>query len=52
MIAGSYNINLNRETFELLQKVRDDLGVKLGFEPTYGQVVRHLASAYFDKKET
>ena len=46
MIAGNYNINLNRETFELLQKVRDDLGIKLGFEPTYGQVVRHLISMY------
>ena len=46
MTPGNYNINLNRETFELLQKVRGDLGVKLGFEPTYGQVVRHLISMY------
>lgn len=46
MNDGKYTINLNRETFELLQKVRDDLGIKLGFEPTYGQVVRHLISMY------
>lgn len=47
----NYNVTLNKETYELLQDVKNDLMVNLGFEPTNGQVVRHLASAYFEKKE-
>jgi hypothetical protein len=47
-----YSVTLNKETYELLQDVKNDLTAKLGFEPTNGQVVRHLAAAYFDKKET
>lgn len=44
---NAYAVNLNKETFDLLQKVRDELTSKLGFEPTNGQVVRHLISIYF-----
>ena len=44
---NNFTVTLNKETFELLQKVKDDLVVKLGFEPTNGQVVRHLISIYF-----
>ena len=47
-----YSVTLNKETYDLLQDVKNDLTAQLGFEPTNGQVVRHLASAYFDKKET
>ena len=42
-----YSITLNKETFDLLQRVKTDLSQKLGFEPTNGQVVRHLISIYF-----
>lgn len=44
---NNFTVTLNKETFELLQKVKDDLVAKLGFEPTNGQVVRHLISIYF-----
>ena len=44
---NGYTINLNKETFDLLLKVRNELTEKLGFEPTNGQVVRHLISIYF-----
>lgn len=44
---NNFTVTLNKETFELLQKVKDDLGAKLGFEPTNGQIVRHLISIYF-----
>lgn len=44
---NTLSVNLNKETFDLLQKVREDLAVKLGFEPTNGQVIRHLISIYF-----
>ena len=37
---------LNKDTFELLQKVRTQLFEELGFEPTNGQVVRHLIVTY------
>jgi hypothetical protein len=47
----SYTINLNRDTFEALHGVRDDLSDKLGFEPTLGQVVRHLISFYRSNPE-
>jgi len=46
MSNASYSINLNRDTFELLQKVQQGLVEKLGFEPTLGQVVRHLIAVY------
>jgi hypothetical protein len=44
---SDYKVILNKETFDMLQKVKDDLVTKLGFEPTNGQVVRHLISIYF-----
>ena len=44
---NGYTINLNKETFDLLLKVRNEMTEKLGFEPTNGQVVRHLISIYF-----
>lgn len=42
-----FAVKLNRETWDLLIQVRTELGKKLGFEPTNGQVVRHLISIYF-----
>jgi len=42
----SFSVKLNRETWDLLVQVRTELSSKLGFEPTNGQVVRHLISAY------
>lgn len=47
MNDGKYTINLNRETFELLQRVKEVMALDLGFIPTYGQVVRHLITTYF-----
>lgn len=47
MKESSYTVNLNHETWELLQQVREKLSAELGFEPTNGQVVRHLISIYF-----
>jgi hypothetical protein len=47
MKEAAYVVNLNRETFDLLQQVRQELSADLGFEPTNGQVVRHLISIYF-----
>jgi hypothetical protein len=47
MKDAAYVVNLNRETFELLQQVQQDLSADLGFEPTNGQVIRHLISIYF-----
>lgn len=44
---NAYAVNLNKETFDLLQKVRAEMTDKLGFEPTNGQVIRHLISIYF-----
>lgn len=44
---NGYTVNLNKETFDLLLKVRNELMDKLGFEPTNGQVIRHLISIYF-----
>jgi hypothetical protein len=47
----TYTVNLNRDTFELLHGVRDEMSDKLGFEPTLGQVVRHLISVYRNNPE-
>jgi hypothetical protein len=44
--ADKYAVTLNQETFELLQKVRGELVLKLGFQPTNGQVVKHLIAFY------
>jgi hypothetical protein len=51
MKESLYAINLNRETFDLLQDVRRALTTSLGFEPTNGQVVRHLIAIFFDETE-
>lgn len=42
-----FSVTLNKETYDLLVQVKDELTTKLGFEPTNGQVVRHLISIYF-----
>jgi hypothetical protein len=47
MKESPYAVNLNRETFDLLQDVRVELTASLGFQPTNGQVIRHLISLYF-----
>lgn len=47
MSQAAYSINLNRDTFELLKKVQHELETSMGFEPTLGQVVRHLLNAYY-----
>jgi hypothetical protein len=46
MKPQNYVVTLNQETFELLQKVREELVSQLGFQPTNGQVVRHLIAFY------
>lgn len=42
-----FSVTLNKETFDLLVQVKGELMDKLGFEPTNGQVIRHLISIYF-----
>lgn len=46
----AYSVALNKETYDLLQDVKNDLMLTLGFEPTNGQVVRHLAATYISRK--
>ena len=45
--APGFSVTLNKETYDLLIQVKEELTSKLGFEPTNGQVVRHLISVYF-----
>lgn len=45
--APGFSVTLNKETYDLLIQVKEELTSKLGFEPTNGQVVRHLISIYF-----
>lgn len=45
--AAGYIVNLNKETYDLLMEVKESLANKLGFEPTNGQVVRHLIAHFF-----
>jgi hypothetical protein len=47
----NFVITLNQETFELLQEVREELVAKLGFQPTNGQVVKHLIAFYNGEAE-
>jgi hypothetical protein len=47
----SFVVTLNQETFELLQEVREGLVSKLGFQPTNGQVVKHLIAFYNGEAE-
>jgi hypothetical protein len=37
-----YTVKMNYETYALLVQVQEDMKYKLGFEPTMGQVIRHL----------
>ena len=46
MNTSNFTVNLNRETYDLLSSVQDDLSSKLGFVPTMGQTVRHLIAVY------
>jgi hypothetical protein len=46
--AAGYSVTLNKETYDLLIEVKETLTNKLGFEPTNGQVVRHLIAHFFD----
>lgn len=46
--AAGYSVTLNKETYDLLMEVKETLTNKLGFEPTNGQVVRHLIAHFFD----
>ena len=42
-------VNLNQETFDLLELVSEQLAEQLGFAPTLGQVIKHaLTKAYPD----
>ena len=49
--SQNFVITLNQETFELLQEVREELVAKLGFQPTNGQVVKHLIAFYNGEAE-
>ncbi len=42
-----FSVKLNKETYDLLMQVRDDLAAVFGFLPTNGQVVRHLIANYY-----
>jgi hypothetical protein len=46
-----FSVKLHRETRDLLVQVSTELGKKLGFEPTNGQVIRHLISIYFGETD-
>ena len=43
-----YSVTLNKETYDLLMMVKGRLMDQFGFEPTNGQVVRHLVTVFFD----
>jgi hypothetical protein len=45
---AGYSVTLHKETYDLLIEVKETLTNKLGFEPTNGQVVRHLIAHFFD----
>ena len=36
------NVSLNPETMDALTRIREKLGVDLGFTPSYSQVIQHL----------
>ena len=42
-----YSVTLNKETSDLLMSVKGNLVEQLGFEPTNGQVVRHLIAVFY-----
>lgn len=43
-----YSVTLNKETYDLLMSVKGNLVEQLGFEPTNGQVVRHLIAVFYN----
>ena len=43
-----YSVTLNTETYALLMSVKGNLVEQLGFEPTNGQVVRHLIAVFYN----
>jgi hypothetical protein len=43
-----YSVTLNKETYDLLMSVKGTLVEQLGFEPTNGQVVRHLIAVFYN----
>jgi hypothetical protein len=43
-----YSVTLNKETYDLLMSVKGSLVEQLGFEPTNGQVVRHLIAVFYN----
>lgn len=47
----NFVVTLNQQTFDLLQEVREGLVSKLGFQPTNGQVVKHLIAFYNGEAE-
>lgn len=49
MSQAAHTVNLNRETFDLLRQVQAELHEHMGFEPTLGQVVRHLIRRYYEE---
>jgi hypothetical protein len=50
-MKDAFTVVLNKDTYDLLLQVKDDLDKRLGFVPTNGQVVRHLISLYFGEAE-
>lgn len=47
MSQAAHSVNLNRETFEQLKEIQQELVEVLGFEPTLGQVIRRLIMSYY-----
>jgi hypothetical protein len=47
MSQAAHAVNLNKETFDLLKQIQQELDLSMGFEPTLGQVIRHLIMSYY-----
>jgi hypothetical protein len=50
MSQAAHTVNLNKQTFDLLKRVQQELGTTMGFEPTFGQVIRHLIMSYYKEE--
>lgn len=48
-MQSGFSVTLNKETYDLLIAVKTTLTEKLGFEPTNGQVVRHLIAVFYEE---
>lgn len=46
MSRAASSVNLNRETYEALCRIQQELSEELGFMPTLGQVIRRLINLY------